>query len=244
MSNVGHNQPPDMTATAGETCMDLSGWMAENPIIQTEEQAREAKVFIDRGSNCVKDLEAERTGKVSPLNEQVKKINDYYRGPRELLERVVDELKRRMDKFLLKEEEKRIAAAEALRLAAEAAEQAARDAERMEGDALANAEAGELDVSVMDAVAEADRKFAAAQKAERQAQVAERDTRVRIGGGFTRALSLRNKETLRITNLVEAVTAMQDSEKIREVVIKAAASYKKVYGKLPPGIEAHVERRI
>lgn len=244
MNEIGHNQPPDMAATAGETTQDLSGWMAENPVIQTEEQARAAKVFIDRGNNCVKDLEDERTGKVRPLNEQVSKINDYYRAPRELLERVVDELKSRMDKFLLAEETKRVAAAQEAARLVEQAERVAREAERLEREAIEAASAGELGQDIATRTAEADEAYNAYQKAQRASALAEKETKVRIGGGFTRALSLRTKEKLYITDLVAAVTAMQDSDRIREVVVKAAASYKKVYGKLPPGVEAHVERRI
>lgn len=243
MSEIGHNQPPDMAATAGETAQDLSGWMAENPIISTEEKAREAKVFIDRGNNAVKDLEDERTGKVRPLNEQVKTINDHYRGPRELLERVVDELKGRMDRFLLDEEAKRFAAAEALRVAAERAEQIARDAERLERERIDSANHGELGVDVVAAVGEADRAFAAYEKAERQAQVAERDAKVRIGGGFTRALSLRERETISVGDWIRAIQSIGLTDDIKEAILKSARAYKRLKGKWPDGLIIHVEKK-
>lgn len=245
MGEIGHNQPPDMTATAGEVASDLSGWMAENPTISTEDQAREAKVFIDRGALAVKDLEDERTGKVRPLNEQVKVINDHYRAPRELLERVVDELKSRMDRFLLEEERKRIAAAEEARRIAEAAERVARDAERVESERLAAAsESGELDINVQQTIKEADRAFAAYEKAVHQAQIAERETKVRIGGGFTRALSLRSKETIIVYDPIAAIKDIGlGNETIIEAITKAARAYKKVMNVYPSGIRIETERK-
>lgn len=242
---LGHNQPPDMATTVGEVANDLSNWMAQNPTIETEDKAREAKVLLDRASLGIKDLEDERTNKVRPLNEQVKSINDHYRGPRELLERVADELKTRMDHFLLEEEAKRIAAAEEARKLAAAAEQAARDAERIESERLLDARNhGELDVDVRSTVEEADRAFAAYQKAERQAQIAERETKVRIGGGYRRSISLRSSERLIVTDLVSAVQAMKDSARIIEAVTKSARSYKQVHGEYPPGIKVQIERGI
>src|SRR5512143_4346164 len=107
-----------MTATAGETAKDLSDWMAENPVIETEDQAREAKVYIDREKLCIQDLEAERDGKVRPLNEEVKKINEYYRSPRELVGKVLGELSKRIRDYIQQEEQIRAtAAAEAKRKA-------------------------------------------------------------------------------------------------------------------------------
>lgn len=245
MNDIGHNQPPDMSIMVGEVAQNLSDWMKDNPVIADESKAREAKIKIDVGKLAIADLEAERTAKVKPLNEQVKTINEGYRAPRELLRKVLDELERRVTDFLAKEEAKRIVAAEEARKAAEIAEQLARGAERSEQIALSNAAAGELDVSVMDAVAEADRSFTAYQKAERQAQIAEREAgNVRLGGGFTRALSLRSTEVLHVTDLMAAVGAMKESARITEAVIKAARSYKKVYGKYPPGIEVQIERKV
>lgn len=243
MNEIGHNQPPDMTATAGETANDLSGWMADNPVIQTEEQAREAKVYIDRGSLCVKDLEDERKGKVHPLNEEVKTINNYYRGPRELLEGVVDELKSRMDRFLLREEAKRIAAAEEATRLAEQAERIAREAERKEREAIDEADSGTLGLDIAAVTAAADRTFADYQKAERQAALAERETKVKIGGGFTRAFSLKERKVFMVDDPIAAMQALKEVPIVIESLIKAARAYEKFHGVCPPGIRIELDRR-
>lgn len=239
-----HNQPPDMSVIIGEVTQSLSDWMKDNPVIADEMKAREAKVKIDVGKLAIADLETERTAKVKPLNDQVKAINDGYREPRELLRKVLDELEFRVTDFLAKEEARRIKAAQEALVLAEAAKLAAIDSERIEKESLDNASRhGVADIDVIATVEAADRAFSAYQKAERQAQLAERETKVRLGGGFRRALSLRDVETIRVVDLMAAVEAMQNSERIMEAVIKAARSYKKIFGKYPPGIEVVIERK-
>ena len=243
MNDIGHNLPPDMTITVGEVANDLSGWMAEHPVITNEDEAREAKVFVDRASLAIKDLEDERTQKVRPLNEEVKKINDQYRSPRESLDRVLGILKDRLGGFLAKEEERRIAIAqEAARIAAQA-EQAARTAEQKEQDIIEAAHHGELGLDIAATTAEADAAFAAYQKAERQAAIAERETRVKIGGGFSRALGLKNKEELVIVDSDAAFKAIGLNDYIEEALLKSARAYRKLHNQLPAGVEARIERK-
>ena len=57
MSVVGHNSPPDSTEFARETMAALGDWLKENPVIQTEEEAKAGKLLVDRASACVKDME-------------------------------------------------------------------------------------------------------------------------------------------------------------------------------------------
>lgn len=242
MNELHHNQPPDMAATAGEVVRGLSDWMAENPMIETEDQARQAKEWNDRAYLCVKDMEDERTEKVRPLNEQVKKINSHYKAPRELLETVTSELKTRLHLFILREEAKRIAAAEEARRVARQMEEDARAMERREREAYADVDAGILGVDVADATANANQAFAGFEKAQRQAQLAERETKVKIGGGFRRSLSLRETEVIYIENplLVVAQTGWTDG--IKTELLKAARAYKKLHGKYPDGITVTLER--
>ena len=63
-----------------------------------------------------------------------------------------------MGAFLIREEEKRLAIAEAARRAQEAAEQVARDAEAKEAEALENAKLGEI-VDVAAVTQQADQAF-------------------------------------------------------------------------------------
>ena len=234
---------PEFVPRSVSKCADISAWMSETPVISNEDQAREAKLFVDRGKLAIADCEDERAGKVKPLNEQVKKINDYYRGPRELLERVVDELTSRVTTFLLGEEKKRIAAAEEAARIAQQAEQAARDAENKEREAFAEADAGTLGLDIAAVTAEADKTFADYLKKERQAALAERETKVKIGGGFRRALSLRDKETPVVTDPIAAYKEIGlTNDIILEAIIKASKAYKKVFGKYPTGVGVYTER--
>lgn len=239
-----HNNPPDMVEVAEETMAALSEWMKEHPVIQSEEEAREAKVFVDRGRLCVKDIEAERDVKVRPLNNKVKEINEHYKAPRERLQKVINEIEGRFTAFLLEEERKRVeAAAEAARIAEEA-ERRARDAEAAEQEALRSASDGELGLDVKAVVVQADEAFADYQKASRFAARAEKETKVKIGGGFSRVVSLKTVETLVLVDPHAALRDMGVTDDIREAILKSARAYRRAFEELPAGIEVQVERKI
>lgn len=244
MNEAGHNNPPGMIETAAETAKDISGWMAENPVIQSEESAREAKVYLDRGRLCLKDLDDERVTKVRPLNEETKRINAEYKEPENLVDGVLAELRKRIFAFVREEENKRrLEAATAVRNAADA-EHKAREAERAEQEAIASADAGELGVDVAAVTLAADRAFKDYQKSDRAAALAKKESHVKIGGGISRAISAKKKETLIVTNLVDAVNAIGLTEDILEAVRKSARAYRKLRGRLPPGVESRITEEI
>jgi len=244
MADRGHNNPPGMIETAGETMRDISAWLAENPVIQTEDSAREGKVFVDRGKLCLKDLDDERDGKVRPLNEQVKEINNSYRPAKETLTTVLDALSDRLSAFIKEEKRKREEAArEAARIALEA-ESRAREAERIERESIESANSGELGIDIAAHTVEADDAFRAYEKAAHQAAIAERDTKVKIGGGFSRAVSLKNKERLILVNALLALQEMGVSPKVEESILTAARAYRKATGDLPEGVEATYTEEI
>lgn len=239
--NIGHNRPPSQIDTAGEITSSINSWLKDHPVIQTEEMAREAKVLIDRGKLGVKDLEDEREQKVKPLNLQVQEINKVYRPVKDLLQKVTYEATRRITDFLAREEAKRIKAAEEARKKAEEAERIAREAEQRERDTIADAEVGAV-VDVAASVSAADEAFAAYQRQQRAANLAERETKVKIGGGFTRALSLRNKETLTVTDAISAISAIGLTPDIEAAILKGARAYRTLHQELPPGIHSTTER--
>lgn len=244
MSDIGHNNPPTAVDTVLDTARDLNAWLQEHPVIEAEDVAREAKPMIDRAKLTLKDMEDERTNKVKPLNEQIAGINDSYRKPRTMLQAVLDELTRRVSDFLMAEQYRRERlAAEAARKLAEA-EAKAREAERIEKEKIESAKVGELGVDVLAATQEADDKFEEFALAQRQAARAEKDAHVKLGGGFSRAISLRDKETLTVTNLAAAVKALGATEKITQAVISDARAFRKLKGKLPPGVESNVEKGL
>ena len=244
MAEIGHNQPPSMIETATLTAQDLSAWLAEHPVVEDEDTAREAKLFIDRGKLCVKDLEDERNGEVRPLNEKVKAINSRYKGPRDLLDKVCSEVSRRLSAFLAEEERKRVEAAREATRIAEEAERKAREAEQDEQAAIRSASVGELGIDVATHAAQADEAFREYQQAKRKEALAERETHVKVGGGFTRALSLKSKETLHVTDPVAAIKILGKNEGVIAALLTAARAYRKIYGELPGGVAATTERKI
>lgn len=241
---IGHNNPPSMIETAGETAKAISDWMAECPVIETAESAREAKVFLDRGKLGLKDLDDERDGKVRPLNEQVKEINTRYKAPRLQIEGVLSHLSERLEGYLKEEKRKREEAAREAARIAEEAEANARSAEQAEQDALGRSSSGELGVDIASHVAEADSAFREFEKAERAAAIAEKETKVKIGGGFSRSISLRNKETLSVTDPVVAIQEIGLTADIAEAIIKSARSFRKLRGRLPNGITSEMTEEL
>ena len=135
----------------------------------------------------------------------------------------------------------REAAERAARIAAEA-EKAAREAEARESEALENAAVGEVGVDVVQVTYEADQAFDDYERKSRFAARAERDAKVKIGGGFGRTAALREKETLVVEDAVTALAAVGLTDKISEALLSAARDYRKRYDALPPGIGASYER--
>lgn len=241
---IGGNGPPSQIELAQGTLSALADFLKDHPVISTEDEARAAKLLKDRADLAVKDLEDERDDLVRPLNTQVAEINGRYRPIRDPLTRVIAELKGRIGRFIEGEAKRRQALAEAAqRVAAEKA-LLARQAEEAERAAKEEAEQGVCDVDVGGAITNADAKFADYEKAERAAERANRDTHVKIGGGFGRALSQRTHEVLTITDVHAAIDDMGLTEPLREAFLTAARAYRKAIGELPDGIKSTQERSL
>lgn len=240
---IGHNNPPSMIDAAKEAAAAVALWLVDHPVIESEEKAREAKVHIDRLKLNTKDLEDERKVAIEPLNIKIKATNDLYRPSKDAITNVLQEISRRVTDFIAKEEARRIKAAEEARQKAAEAERIAREAEQREHDAASEADSGVL-VDVAAVKQSADEAFSSYQRAERQAAIADRDTKVRIGGGFSRAVSLREKETLSVLDACAAINAIGMTEDIEAAIVRAARTYRRLHGELPPGIESRKERTL
>lgn len=244
MNDIGHNAPPDMAVTAEEVANDLNAFLGEHPVIENEDDARAAKLLMDRGRLCVADLEDERAKKVRPLRESMERINEHYKAPKTILESVLGGLRDRVTAYLRKEEAKRI---EAAREAARIAEDAQRrlDAARLlEQEALGASDSGELGVDLKAAVVATDSAGRDAAKAAREAARAERETHVKIGGGIGRSASLREKETYTVVDAVAALHDMGTDDDIDAAIIKKARSYYRLHKKAPEGVTRTTEERI
>lgn len=247
---IGSNNPPGPIEHAQSVVDDINSWLADHPVIESEDHAREAKPYLDRAKAAFEEVEAERDGKVRPLNEQVKSTNETYKAlhntdPKKpgRFDKIVVELKARVAAFMLREEEKRRVAAEKARLAQEESERIAREAEAREAEALENAKAGEV-VDVAEVTKQADEAFSEFERQSRFAARAERDTKVKIGGGFDKSASLRNVETLHLESYGKAIKAIGPHDKIRDAILSAAREYRKEHGVLPDGVTATYERKL
>lgn len=249
--SIGDNNPPGPIAMAETIMQMLSDWMKDHPVIETEDDARAAKPLIDRAKAAMDELEAERDGKVRPLNEQVAEINAEYKAihntdPKKpgTFNKVFNELKTRVADFLRKEEQKRLAAAAEARRLQEKAERQAREAEEREREALHGASLGEVDVDVAAVTKQADEAFSTFERQSRFADRAERDTKVKIGGGFASAVGLRTAETLQVDDALKAIVVIGITDRIREAILTEARAYRKANGRLPDGVSATTERKL
>lgn len=244
------NNPPGPIDYAQSVIDDINSFLSEHPTIENEAHARDAKPFLDRAKAALEDIERERDGLVRPLNEKVSTINGQYKGlhntdPKKpgTFDKIVIELKARVGAFLIREERKREIAAEEARRIQEEAELIAREAEAKEAEALENAKLGEI-VDVAAVTQQADEAFSEFERQSRFAARAEKDTKVRLGGGFGRTAALREVETLHLENYGRAIKAIGPNDKIREAVLSAAREYRKVNGHLPDGVTATTERKL
>lgn len=248
---AGHNNPPGPIDAAMDTACALSAWLAEHPVIETEDKARDAKILLDRAKSSAGEVEDARKRETKPLNDELEEINARHKAMHNTdakkpgtLDKVTAELKRRLTQFVAAEEARRLVAAEKARKEAEEKERLAREAEDREKEAIENAKAGELGVDVTQIVVASGRAVKDAQLADRIAQRAERETHVRIGGGWMNSASLRTKETLVLVSYSKAMSAIGPNEKVAEAILSAARDYRKEKGTLPDGVESRVHREI
>lgn len=247
VATIGHNSPPGPIDDAEVMAADLNEWLAEHPVIQTEEDAKAAGLEIERARIVLGSMEDARKKEVQPLNDAVTAINGRYRVPRETLKALCDQAKVRLNLYVLKKEDAKRAEAEAKRREAEEAERLAREAEAKAQEAIENAKAGEC-VDLAGALVGVATAGAEAGRADRAAAIAERDVGVRIPsqlGG--RALSLKTREVLIVDDIYAAIESMlggPSTEKITDAVLSAARDYRKANGVLPNGIHAEFERSI
>ena len=241
---VGGNNPPGPIDSAKDAMAELSAYLAEHPVIQSHDEAKQCGGWIERTRVSLKAMEDERVEKVAPLNEQLSTINGMYRAVREPLTKAYDVLKARLTKYTLAVEEARRIEAERLQREADEKERLAREAEAREQEAISNANEGEL-TDVGQAIADADGAFNDFQKAGRAAAVAERNAKVRIGsvmGG--KALSARNHEVLIVADACAAIMAMGLSEALALQITRDAKKFREATGELPDGIVSKVERSL
>ena len=257
-----NNPPPDDVAVAGPVAAPavvrlhtpaldgarsnyiyVTAFLADVPVIETVEHATKAANFIEQGRKTIQDLTAERRAQTDPLNAQVEAITEPYRLPAESITGLLDELKRRLKTFTIAEEARRMKEAELAAAIAAEAERVAREAEAAEQQAMLEADCGAV-VDVGAAIVGADKAFSNFKKADRAAGRAAKNTKARFNGGFGRAVSMRETETLVLDDAVAAIKAMGVTEKIMEAILSSARDHRKFTGALPAGVRATSERKF
>jgi len=249
---IGGNNPPMPINPDAPSLIDrarsfytiLSTFLKSTPVIQTHDDAKQAANFIEQARATIGEIEDTRKSRVGPLNDEVKAINEEYRTPRETIQSLMDEVKRRLKTFADAAEAERRRAAEEARIAAEEAERIAREAEAIEADAKASADVGVCDVNVASAITQADRAFSTFVRAERTATRAENSIPVRLAGGMGRAVSMRSRETLVLDDPCAAITSIGLTEKVKDAILSSARDYRKLHGSLPVGVSAVTERQF
>jgi len=257
LAPIGHNQPPSAIELARPTFDELGKLLADNPVITSEDEARAAKAILDRTGLAFKDMEAERSAKVGPLNEKVKVINaDYHRLHNAdkkrpgLWDKLVGQLWTRMSAYALELERQRQAAARAAREAADEQARLAHEAEQREIEAATDAASGVCDVDIAGATEAANEAFSDYRLLDFKAERLEASAlKVRLTGGIGNAVSLKDHETLHVTDWKVAIEEMGEHDgelpaSIAEAILTAARAHRKAYGKLPAGISQLFERRL
>jgi hypothetical protein len=241
---IGDNEPPGPIDAGKEAMTELSAFLRENPVIQSPEDAKHGGAWVERTRIALADMETERKAQTEPINKKLSAINSAYKAVREPLESALKLLRARLTKYATDVEAARIAEANRLRAEAEAAEAAAREAERLEQNAEACAAVGEC-ADVGAAIKQADDAFKQFGKADRQAAVAERNVPVKLGsvmGG--KALSMKTRRVLVVTDAAAAVVAMGLTDKIKTAIVQSAKDFEDAHGELPAGVTETYERSM
>jgi hypothetical protein len=254
---IGGNNPPEDTAIdrAKPIVAELNGFLAEHPVIANEGESRRAKDIRDRVIASLHGVERERDSKVRPLNDEVSKTNATYhvfhnvnKNKPGTWDKLLAQLTSRLTNFAKLEEEARLAKLAAARKALEEAERLAREKEEAAWRAKEEADQGVCDVDLGAAIEAAQVASQRAMRADRIAQRAERDSKVRIVGGIGNAISLRDHEVLTVADWKAAIEEMsQDGiipNDIAAAVLKCARAHRKAFGELPEGITATFERGL
>lgn len=242
----GHNKPPSAIDDAREAYQALSDFLAQTPIIADEKDAKLAKLYLDRTNATLKDVDAAKEAKAKPLHEKWKAALAKFKPASDSLTKLLDELKARMTAYAKAEKAKKEQIAREAAAKAAEAERLAREAEAKETEAAENAKQGEF-TDIGSATAAADEAFANYQRESRFAARAEKETNVRLGGGFAKAAGLRTVKTLVLdsaTQAVAAIAAVGVSDKLSDAILSAAREYRKAEGRLPPGVREIEDERI
>jgi hypothetical protein len=230
---------------AKDLASDLARFMSENPVVDDGDSARDGARLATQAKKCLADLDDARKAETRPLTERVADINAHYKTGAAPLNVAVKLLVDILADYKAREEARREAEADARAHEAAVAMQAAHEAQEAAREARENQSVGEVGVDVVEAEMEARRLADEAVRADRIAARADRDAgMVRVAAPGERALVLgREVEQFVVTDMDAALKKLGPVEDIVLAVIRAAKQYRKIHGRLPPGVSSSKERK-
>ncbi len=243
VASIGHNRPPSQIESLTETCNAVGDWLKTNPVVETEEAARAAKPHVDRLRLGLQDMEGELKARTGPKLDEIDAIRGEYHQIRTLTEKLLEETRNRINAWAQEEKIRRRKFAEEVRQRAKEEERLAREAEETERGMVEDARLG-VETDVAAATKEANERFAAFEKAQREVARAQRETKIKVGGGFGRAMTFHKETELFVTNPEKAINILGWSEPVLEVIRKEAVKYQRKHGHLPDGVFAKTTSRF
>ena len=249
---IGGNLPPSPIDHAKEAAQELAAYLKENPVIETFDQAKECGGWIERTRISLSSARDARDIELRPWLEKATAVRETYdvvrektpKNPGGALTRLYETAKGRLTGYNSAEEAKRKAEADRLAKIAADAEAAARAAEAAEQEAIANAEQGEL-TDVGEAIIQADDAFREYSVANRAAQRAERESKVRIPSAMGgKALAMRQVEVFTVEDACAAIAIMGCSEDLNRQIIRDAKKFREATGELPDGVKSEYQRSL
>jgi hypothetical protein len=248
---IGHNQPPSAIDRAKPAMEALGAVLSASPVFNTEDEVRAAKAALDNATTALNLIEIERKSLVDPLNTEVKEINGRYHQWHNAdkkrpgtYDKIVGETLSRLTDYVREEERKRFEAEQAAKRAAEKAAAEAKRAAEALAEAREAAEAGVCDIDIAGAMEAADTLSQRALRDMWTHRRVEAQTKVRVTGGSRNAISLKDHETLHVTDWRAAIEDIGLTQDIAEAILKGARHYRKHNHELPRGVEASYERGL
>jgi molecular chaperone GrpE (heat shock protein) len=234
---LGGNAPPSPIDLAQAAANDLAAFLKNNPAFVDRDSARRGKLHRDRLYASIKDVGEAEKAEQKPLKDQLEAIQTRYVPIALKLSNLKTELNERIDAFLKRERDAlAIEAAEKIRVAEEM-RLTARAAEERLNQTKDDAKQGVFG-DIGGAIDDASKAIAQAARAQRQAAVALRDSAtVRLGGGFGRAVGIRAKKRLVLTDWEAALKVIGLTESLQDAILTASRHYHREHGAWPRGVE-------
>jgi hypothetical protein len=231
MTDAGRNSPPDVVLRALDLIATANRWLAERPVLKTQEEAGLCDSYISQLRDSREDLGAALKVEREPIEQQLEAVRAKYRDPAALVEIALEKMLPLATEWLQQLKRKNDANHQRLQVEAE---EKRREAERLQAEA-------QLPGATVEATLAAQRAQKAADKAATAAKHAPK--RARLKGEYSdRAMSLRGYWSATITDERLALDYFKDDPTFRAAVLdvvlrlaKAMSRELKDEAAAPPG---------